>query len=291
MSMPMTPPADRQVVGLLLNYRDAARSMCCIESLLDQSVQHVVVWDNSADGGISAAAIRAAVADDRRIELLVSPSNLGFAAAVNRGLEHCAASYPGAWVLLINNDARLLHGALPKLLGALATHPPARLACSNIDHAGQVLGLSYCHRWTGLLSAQPRPGYFAYASGCCLLLATDRLASPLFDEDFFMYGEDCELGWRLSQQPGAIVHIDETLVEHDGSASSGLGTPFYETHMVAAHLILARKLARNRWDACLLHVLRASMLLARALVRTIRFRSLTPCKALWHGSRIAWDRR
>jgi GT2 family glycosyltransferase len=124
-----------------------------------------------------------------------------------------------------------------------------------------------------------------------LLIATERVRLPLFDEDFFMYGEDCELGWRLSRFPGAIVHLAETLVEHDGSASSGLGSPFYETHMVAAHLILGRKLATGSFDAWLLCVLRSFMLLARALVRSLRFHSRIPLSSLRGGWRIARGKR
>ena len=279
------------VVALLLHYRDAELSIRCIRSLLAEPVKRVVVWDNSADDGVSVAAVRAAFPHEPRLDIQPSAENLGFAAGANRGLAHCRSVAPEAWVLLINNDACLLPGALTVLLGALESHAQALLACPDIDHGGRVQGLSYCHRWTGLLSSRPLPGYFAYASGCCLLLALDRLEMPLFDEDFFMYGEDCELGWRLAHRDGALLHVGRTLVEHQGAASSGLGSPFYEAHMVAAHLILARKLAQGRVDALLLYLLRGSMLLARACVRSIRFRSLVPWRALRQGLRIMRGRR
>lgn len=282
---------NEQTVGLLLNYLDAERSIRCIQSLLDQDVSKVVVWDNSADGGISADAIRAAFDNDERLDIHISAANLGFSAGVNRALEHCLEFYSGTWVLLINNDARLLPSGLSKLVGALSGNQAAKLAFPNINHAGRVLGQAYCHRLTGLLSWRPRRGFFPYASGCCMLIATDRIGLPLFDEDFFMYGEDCELGWRLAQQSAVVEHVDETLVEHVGAASSGLGSPFYEASMVAAHLTLARKLARTPLDLSVLYVLRTIVLTTRALVRSIRFHSFTPCKALWHGARIASGKR
>lgn len=282
---------SEQAVGLLLNYRDAGCSIRCIQSLLDQDVPKVVVWDNSADGGMSAAAIRAAFDDDERLDIRISAANLGFSAGVNRALEYCLEFYSGTWVLLINNDARLLPGGFSKLVDALAVNPASKLAFPNINHAGRILGQAYCHRLTGLLSWRPRRGFFSYASGCCMLIATDRIRLPLFDEDFFMYGEDCELGWRLAQESAVVEHVNETLVEHEGAVSSGLGSPFYETSMVAAHLILARKLARTPLDLSVLYVLRAIMLTTRALVRSIRFHSVTPYKALWHGARIAFGKR
>lgn len=283
----MIPP----VIGLLLNYRDARRSLRCVHSLLVDGVAHVVVWDNSADAGVSAMELEAACVADERVSVLTSPVNLGFAAGVNRGLEYCQDKYSEAWVLLINNDARLLPGALVQLASALEVNPHAWFAFPDISHADRVLGPGYCHRLTGLLSWRPHRGSFAYASGCCQLIAAERVQLPWFDEDFFMYGEDCELGWRLLRRPGAQVHVDKTLVVHDGSASSGLGSPFYESYMVASHLMLARKLARNPLDACLLHGLRACMLLLRAGVRAVRSGSLVPIAALWGGARIAFKLR
>lgn len=280
-----------QTFGLLLNYRDAMRSISCIRSLLDEGVEKVVVWDNSADGGLSVAAIRNEFASDSRLEIHVSSTNLGFAAGANRGLECCARLNPRAWVLLINNDARLLPGGLSALVTALHSSPAARLAFPNINHAGHILGPAYCHRLSGLLSWRPRPGFFRYASGCCMLIATERTGLPLFDEDFFMYGEDWELGWRLGREVHAFAHVDATWVEHEGAASSGLGSMFYESHMVAAHLILARKLGRSTIDVCLLHAARVAMLFGRAAVRCIRYRSSIPLKALWLGAALALPRR
>jgi GT2 family glycosyltransferase len=133
-------------VGLLLNYRDATRSASSMRSLAANGVVGVVVWDNSADEGRSAAELVSAMAGaDERIRVHVSPENLGFATGVNRALELCAHLYPGARVLLINNDARLLPDGLEALAKALEEHPEARIAFPAINHSGVVGGLSYYH--------------------------------------------------------------------------------------------------------------------------------------------------
>jgi GT2 family glycosyltransferase len=262
-----------------------------MRSLLANGVVGVVVWDNSADEGRSAAELGPEIAGDERIRVHVSPENVGFAAGVNRGLELCAQLYPRARVLLINNDARLLPGGLEALVNVLEQHPESKIAFPAINHSGVVGGLSYYHRLTGILSGRPHPGCFPYASGCCMLLATDRLEMPLFDDDFFMYGEDAELGWRLHDRPGAMLFVDQVLVDHDGSASSGLGSAFYEAHMVAAHLILVRKLSDKCAGRIALYTFRMPVLLVRACVRAKRFRSLVPLAALWNGARLAFPRK
>jgi hypothetical protein len=102
-----------------------------------------------------------------------------------------------------------------------------------------------------------------------------------------MYGEDWLLGWHLRHSLTAIVHVPEVLVEHEGSASSGLGSEFYENRMVAAHLILAQKMANNPTHYALLLMGRMFTLPVRALLRAARYHSLIPIKALRAGLNLA----
>lgn len=273
------------IVGLTLNYRDPNRTRRCVYSLLDDGARHVVVWDNSGDGGASAAGLAASLCDEPRVSVEISPVNLGFAAGVNQGLEWCTTRFPNTWVLLINNDACLRHGALNQLRTALLTQVQAVVAYPNIDHSGHVLGTVFYQRHTGLLTQKPLPGSFPYASGCCLLIAPERASTQLFDEDFFMYGDDWALGWKLGASK--MAHVSQTLVVHEGSASSGLGSPFYETRIVAAHWLLASKLTRFSCERPVLFLGHALALTGRALARTLRFRSSVPLHALLEGWRLA----
>lgn len=277
-----------RVVGLLLNYRDAERSACCIRSLTAEGVAQVLVWDNSADGGRSASQLGMEFADDQRIRIEVSRENVGFACGVNHGLRRCIECFDPDAVLLINNDAYLRPGAIAALHEAALEHPGVSVISMDIDHAGHPQGPMFYQRWSGLQFKGPVVGAFPYASGCCLWINARRTAFPLLDEGFFMYGEDCELGWRLHQRPGSWFHLPRLLVHHEGSASSGLGTLFYETHMVAAHLLLARKLARSPTEAAFFGCARVPVLLARALRRSFRYQSLRPWHALWQGTRLWW---
>ena len=275
------------VVGLLLNYRDAPRSLACIRSLFNEGIEHVVVWDNSADNGVSAQAIRVALGQDRRVLMHISGENLGFAAGVNRGLELCAAQLDATDVLLINNDAVLMAGALQACTDAACEQPGVALISMDVEHGGQRQGPMYYQRWCGLQFKRSAWGAFAYASGSCLWIVLKNAPSPLLDEDFFMYGEDCELGWRLRHRANAWIHLPRCLVLHEGSAASGMGSPFYEARMVTAHILLARKLAINPAQRLVFYALRMPVLLARAFVRSLRYGSLEPWRALVTGLRWA----
>jgi len=277
----------KTIVGLILHYRDAARTSACLRSLFDEGIEHVLVWDNSEDDGTSIAKLRSLMRDECRYQTAEAGRNLGFAAAVNRGLEILAGEFPGNSVLLINNDAILLPGAYGVFKGALESSPSAVILYPNIDHGGWVRGTVFYHRLTGLITDNRLPGSFPYASGCCLLVNVAKSGTLLFDEDFFMYGEDVELGARLSRCNDAMVHVQKLLVQHEGSASSHMGSLFYETRVVAAQIILANKLSRGRLDRILVMVLHGVWLGIRGLARSLRFRSQTPLRALREGKRIA----
>lgn len=275
------------IIGLTLNYRDASRTAKCVRSLQADGIAHVFVWDNSADGGASAGVLSAALADNSGTQIVVSDANLGFAAGVNRGLAAIAEAFPSSPALLINNDALLMTGALPILRSALIENQQAHVVYPDVDHGGWVRGSVYYQRLTGMISDHRVPGSFAFPSGCCLLVNLPLSGAAIFDQDFFMYGEDIALGARLGRDPTTMHHVPQKLVLHEGSASSGMATPFYESHMTAAHLLLARKLANGNADYGLLLLGRVAFLPTRALVRALRYRSLAPVRALREGWGIA----
>ena len=273
------------IIGLTLHYRHAALTDRCVRSLLADGADAVLIWDNTGDGGKSTSDITVCKERPDRVRLEISPVNLGFAAGVNRGIEAILARWPWAWVFLLNNDAEVLPGAVAKHRAALAVESGAVVAFPLIDQGGRTTGATYYQRHTGLLSPRPLPASVMHPSGCALLIAPERIELPLFDEDFFMYGEDVMLGTRLG--PQRMVHVPEVLVRHAGNAGSGQGSAFYEERMVAAHWLLARKLSHSRPEYIINLLGRFLMLPARAVIRSLRLRSLTPWRALWKGWELA----
>lgn len=271
------------VVALAINYRDARRTADCIRSLQATGAARCVVWDNSADDGVSAQELQNLLDYDERVVVRISEHNLGFAAGVNRGLAVCREVAPESWMLLINNDAMAPPELANALTSVLERNGEALIAFPTLLHAGERVNEVYYHRWLGLITYRPWPGSFRLPRGCCLMLATDRWDGALFDEDFFMYGEEIALGWNLRSTPNAMHLVSTVTVHHEGSATSVVGSAFYEERMVAAHLILARKLAHHPGQTWLLLASRVPILALRALWRSIRFRSLIPLDALRNG--------
>lgn len=274
--------------AITIHFRKPELTARCIDSLLADGWAPVLVWDNSADEGYSLRALAARYAGEPRVQLVGNPTNLGFGKGMNAALAELGRRGHASPVLLVNNDAEVLSGMRTALLAALPRDGavPA-LVAPRILQDGQVQEWLYYQRWLALVTRRPLPGSFAYLSGCCLLVRRADHAAPLFDEDFFMYGEDVELSWRWRRQGGALVMLDEVWLHHAGSASSGQASAAYERFLVGSHWALARKLAGARWEGQVMQITKLPALIARACLRALRYRSLVPIRALAEIVRVA----
>lgn len=271
-------------VALTLHYQSADNTIRCLQSLRRYGTPSIVIWDNSEDDGLSLNEVLRSTPSTTNIDVIRSPVNLGFAAAANRGISYIKTKYGDVNVLLINNDARLLDDPM-FLSDALLQNKHAVIASPIVRQSNRNCGFCYYQRFTGLLFRRPVIGSFPYFSGCCIMIASSRFHEFLFDDHFFMYGEDVELCWRLGSLK--LLHVPVLLAEHDGSSSSEPGSSFYESRVVAGHWLIARKLARNRVDFFMLILCRWIVLVARSIVRSVRYTTITPITALATGWRLA----
>ena len=115
------------------------------------------------------------------------------------------------------------------------------------------------------------------------MLADHRLVTDdnrLFDEEFFMYGEDVLLTWTARQRGFDVVCAEAVTIEHEGSASSPHGDYFYEYHITRGHWILGSKLCGDTWDRTSTRLLRFGYLSIRAALVSFRFKNTVAIRAL-----------
>jgi N-acetylglucosaminyl-diphospho-decaprenol L-rhamnosyltransferase len=272
-----------KLVGLVLHFRTPERTLACLESMHRERLVDVVVVDNSQDQGASlnamTATIRTLMERGLNVTLLPQERNMGFAGGVKAGIRFILEQQASD-ILLINSDATLNPGALDKMKELL---PGAALvapyACST-ETGKRKSPIVFYHKYLALYLRWPLIGSVRYPSGSCLLIRSDYLHADIFNDEFFFYGEDVLLGHQIAHESVAFVDCPDATVIHKGSASSKNGSPFYEYHMNRAHWLLAQKLASNAIDAFACLLMRCLTLPARALVRSARWRSLTPITQL-----------
>ena len=264
--------------AITLNFRKPELTIECVESLLADGWKPILVWDNSDDDGASLRVIKGKYAGDARIHLVHSPRNLGFGKGVNGALAELGRLGHAGPVLLINNDTLIAKGMRTALLAELVGAEVPSLVAPRILQDGQEQGWLYYNPWFAMVTKRHLPGSFAYLSGCCLLVMRNDNCLPLFDEDFFMYGEDVELSWRMRRDGGRLVLHGDCFVRHAGSASSGRASAAYERFLLRSHWLLSEKLAANTFAKNGIRLLHIPALLARACLRSWRYKSLQP---LW----------
>jgi GT2 family glycosyltransferase len=210
------------VSAIVVNWNGLDRIDSCVASLLRQTwpaLEIIVVDNDSRDG--SLALLRSRYGS--RITLIESPVNLGFAGGNNLGIRVAK----GAYVALLNNDAVAEADWVGALVRAAEADPVVGMCASKIlvldghgliDSAGLLMSADGIGRGRGRLD----PDGDAYAraedalvpSGCAALYRRAMLDEiGLFDEDFFAYCEDADLGlrgrlagWRCRYVPDAVVH-------------------------------------------------------------------------------------
>ncbi len=187
----------------------------------------VIVVDNSTQ---RLARRNPAAAGVRLIE---NGRNAGFGAAVNQGLDASQAPY----VATLNDDAVAHPGWLAALLDAMTSRPDAGMCASQVRLAGEDLldsaGMLMCadgsskqrgHRQPPARFSQPAEVLFPSASAA---LYRRAMLSEIggFDEDFFLYSEDTDLGLRARWAGWKCLYVPQAVVDHRYSHSAGRASP------------------------------------------------------------------
>jgi len=283
----------QEICVIVINYLDSKMTLRCLESLRNEAFDTLYVADNSADPKASQDFLEMTSAfletnPPWQLIASVNSENVGFGRAIN-GVIQADRSKGGGHrrYLLMNNDARGESGFIDGLIEKANESTGIGLVTPRIQWGSEWVCLRWYHRMTGHISRRPLPGSFPYATGCCLLVDHRLLGDDgkLFDERFFMYGEDVLLTWTARQRGFDVVCAESVMIEHEGSASSSRGSYFYEFQVAKGHWILGAALAANSWDRTLIQVLRGVYLSLRALRRSSQFRTTIPVRAFWEASR------
>lgn len=265
--------------AITIHFRKPELTIACIASLLADNWNPVLVWDNSEDNGKTLSVVIEKFKNDARVIWGHNNKNLGFGKGNNYALKLLGnQGYTGP-VLLINNDAIVRPGMYNALHGELKNMDVPSLIAPKIYQDGQEQGWLYYQPWFALVTRRPLLGSFAYLSGCCLLISRKDNSLPLFDEEFFMYGEDVELCWRWKKEDGNLKLTTKIWIEHEGSASITKASEAYENYLTCSHFILTKKIFNKKITHLVVTLLKLISLSSRALLRACRYKSIIPIKS------------
>ena len=165
--------------------------------------------------------------------VLALPRNVGFAAAMNAGIE----STSGRYVLALNPDCRLDPDFSAILVSRMDARPDAGSASGRLLRGeGPELRASAILDSTGIFftasgrhfdrgAGEPASGRFleeeeiAGASGAAGFyrreaLEDAKISTGYFDSDFFLYREDADIAWRLSKLGWKCLYVPSAVAAH-----------------------------------------------------------------------------
>lgn len=218
-----------------------------------------VVDNNSADGSCTMVKERFP-----EVKLIENKKNYGFSYANNQAIKEAKGEY----ILLLNPDTVVKEDSFEKCLDFMKNHPDAGgLTVKMIDGKGRFLPESKralptpkvaFYKIFGLSRLFPKSKRFAryhlghlssnetheieIMPGAFMLLRKETLDKiGLLDEEYFMYGEDIDLSYRIVKAGYKNYYFPETTIIHYKGESTKKGSLNYVFIFYNAMIIFARK--------------------------------------------------
>ncbi|MBI4204750.1 MAG: glycosyltransferase family 2 protein [Betaproteobacteria bacterium] len=231
--------AHSSISVIVVNCNSGDLLVGCIDALAKQTfpVREIIVVDNaSIDSSLAHLEERI-----QSLKVVRLNHNSGFAAANNLAAELAADS---EWIALLNPDAFPQPAWLESLMRAADAFPDYSCFASRMIQAKQPTlldGAGDAYHVSGRVwrrgYGMPADGHFGTReevfSACAAAALYRRSAIEAaggFDEDFFCYLEDVDLGFRLRLAGYRCLYVPDAVVYHVGSATTGKDSDFAVYH-------------------------------------------------------------
>jgi GT2 family glycosyltransferase len=239
---------------VVVNWNRHELLTACLASLARQTYRDfdVMVVDNGSQDGSAEAVKQISDTYPVPLRLIQNAANRGFCAANNQGI----AATSGPLIALLNNDAEAESGWLEALEAAIESEEAVGMAASKIvvfedprriDKAGHLMYPDGQNRGRG--SGQLDAGQFdrveetLWPDGCAAMYRRAMLDEVGgFDEDFFAYADDAELGLRGRIAGWTCLYAPGAVVRHHRGATLGLSSARRLTLIERNRVLLAVKL-------------------------------------------------
>ena len=218
---------------IIVNHNNRTYLLQTLESLFqdpDASKCEMIVVDNASDDD-SVEAVRR---NFPAVKVISLSENAGYAKAYNRGVEKAS----GRNLFFLNNDTNVPAGAIGKLLDIKRNHPYFGIVAPLINNSDGSFQLSWgkdlhlhtevflkfvaekWHRWRYKRKKGRMNRNVEWVSGACFVI--DRSLYKQvggFDEKFFLYVEDADLGKRI-RRLGHKIHLtsEVRIIHHLGQS-------------------------------------------------------------------------
>lgn len=253
------------------------------------AIETWVVDNNSVDDSVAMVQEKFP-----EVRLIANRDNVGFSKANNQAIRASDAEY----VLLLNPDTVVQEDTFYKTLAFMDLHPDAGgLGVRTIDGSGTFLPeskrgfpspwVAFCKSF-GLARLFPKsPTFNGYYLGHLSELETHEIdvlvgsfmlmrrsvldKVGLLDEDFFMYGEDIDLSYRIVKGGFKNYYFADTTIIHYKGESTKKGSLNYVRVFYGAMIIFAKKHFKGQQAASFIALMQAAVWMRAAMTVATHF--------------------
>ncbi|MBX2888716.1 MAG: glycosyltransferase family 2 protein [Ferruginibacter sp.] len=246
---------DTPLVSIItLNYNQADVTIEFLKSTQNLTYNHfeILVCDMNS---IESPADKIQSLNLPNTKVLLSDTNLGFAAGNNWGMRHAKGDY----FFIVNNDTEVTPSLLNELLEPFSKDPSIGVTCPKIrffqnpdilQYAGftkmkPISGKTHSIGWGEKDTGQYNLSGFTYgAHGCAMMVkreVTERIG--MFPEKFFLYYEEWDWSERIRKAGFNIYYQADALIYHKESLSVGKNNPLKVYYLTRNRILFMR---RNR---------------------------------------------
>ena len=218
---------------IIVNYNVRPYLTTCLDSVqraLEGIESEVFVVDNHSDDDSVEVVSR----DYAWVHLINNRNNLGFSKANNIAIRQAQGEY----ILLLNPDTVVAEDTLKGVVDFMDQHPKAGGAGVRMHNADGSLApesrraiptpfvaarkmLGFTKRYYMSYLSWDAPAQIEAVSGAFMLLRHKAIYEVgMLDEDFFMYGEDIDLSYRLLQGGWQNWYLPYDIVHYKGQSTS-----------------------------------------------------------------------
>lgn len=277
------------VSAIIVNYNAGHFLRGCVESLLacPLAIDIIVVDNASHDGSLDG------LPESLQIRVIRNPTNVGFAAACNIGIQASSASF----LLFLNPDCYFQQGAVVTLLSGLKSGDRVGMVGGMLvyedgtEQGGgrravptpwrsfvRAFGLyRFSQRWPKLfydfhlhkLPLPNAPVEVEAISGACMLVKREAMESVgLWDEGYFLHCEDLDWCMRFRQMGWKVLFVPDACVVHALGACSESRRVFVEWHKHKGMIRFYAKFFRHQYPGVLMGLVTLGVWLRFGLVVT-----------------------
>lgn len=281
---------------IIVNYNVKYFLKQCLESVYNSTnlsdIEVYVVDNDSKDGSVEMVT-----ESFPEVKLITNKVNVGFSTANNQAIKQTNAEY----VVLLNPDTLVQSTSFEKVIQFMDTHPDAGgLGVKMIDGNGKFLPESKrglptpevaFYKIFGFSKLFPKSrNYGKYhlgyldndsthqidvLSGAFMVMRKETLNQVgLLDEDFFMYGEDIDLSYRITQGGYKNYYYPGTTIIHYKGESTKKSSVNYVYVFYKAMAIFAKKHFEHNKASLFSKLIKIAIFFSASLALIKRFFSL-----------------